>query len=599
MIVTVALIVALIVTIALTFGKFARSEGWRATVTPLASIIGSGFLICGPLLAREFGSAALGAMAVLLAIAYAAGAVIRFNIVHVENHLAVARFNDPVAWLARITQGVLALAYAVSVAYYLKLLAEFSLKPFTIAPATQPLAANVIVTVLIVLMTLLALGGSLRKVEHLAHGTVSVKIGIIAGLLAALAISWVTSGPGDPLPPVKLSFASLPMLLGLLITVQGFETSRYLGHSYSPELRIKTMRHAQWFSSAIYLAFIALLTPFLTRRGDGGGRRYSRHHGTDRAGAWSLRPGGRGVEPVECGSGRLDRFGWSHQRGVAPQDQCAAGVRAGGGARHRDRVVDGPVSGRGPVVARICAILRASMRPGIDRVVQDRAGDAVAADRLRRDRAGLPGGRSSRGTRGGMMKIPDQARDILREHGPTAPVWRRRVAILGGAVTIGLVALMFAHLADWAGERFVVLAARWWWAPLILTPLGYATIAGLTARFAPAARGSGIPQVMAATGDPDHAMGALVSAKTVIVKLALTIGTLLVGASTGREGPTVQVAASIMGYAHRLMAIPLRASVFIAGGAAGVAAAFNTPLAGVALRSRNWRRPMNSASRCS
>jgi len=85
-------------------------------------------------------------------------------------------------------------------------------------------------------------------------------------------------------------------------------------------------------------------------------------------------------------------------------------------------------------------------------------------------------------------------------------------------------------------------------------------------RFAPAARGSGIPQVMAATGDPDHAMGALVSAKTVIIKLALTIGTLLVGASTGREGPTVQVAASIMGYAHRLMAIPLRASVFIAGG---------------------------------
>lgn len=178
--------------------------------------------------------------------------------------------------------------------------------------------------------------------------------------------------------------------------------------------------------------------------------------------------------------------------------------------------------------------------------------------------------------------LPEQARELLRQHGPTAPVWRRRVAILGGAVTIGLVALLFAQAADWAGERFVVLAARWWWAPLIVTPLGYGAIAGVTTRFAPGARGSGIPQVMAATRDPDHAMGALVSAKTVAVKLALTIGTLLVGASTGREGPTVQVAASIMGYAHRAMAIPLRASVFIAGGAAGVAAAFNTPLAGVA-----------------
>ncbi|SFP47218.1 H+/Cl-antiporter ClcA [Sphingomonas rubra] len=147
---------------------------------------------------------------------------------------------------------------------------------------------------------------------------------------------------------------------------------------------------------------------------------------------------------------------------------------------------------------------------------------------------------------------------------------------------IGLVALAFAAAADRAGEAFAELAARWWWAPLLLTPLGFAAIAAITARVAPMARGSGIPQVMAATRDPDHAMGGLVSARTVLVKLGLTVGTLLVGASTGREGPTVQVAASIMGYAHRLLSIPVRASVFVAGGAAGVAAAFNTPLAGVA-----------------
>lgn len=122
-----------------------------------------------------------------------------------------------------------------------------------------------IVTVIIGLMTLLAFGGSLRRVEHLAHGTVSIKIGIIAGLLVALAIAWARSGIVDPLPPVRLSFASIPMLLGLIITVQGFETSRYLGHDYPAALRIRTMRHAQWIASAIYLAFIALLTPFLSR----------------------------------------------------------------------------------------------------------------------------------------------------------------------------------------------------------------------------------------------------------------------------------------------------------------------------------------------
>lgn len=265
MIVAIALVVALLVTLALTFGRFARSDSWRATVTPLASIIGSGFLICGPLLAREFGSAAIFAMTALLGIAYAAGWVIRYNIIHVEDHLASAPFHDNIAWVARITQGVLALAYAVSVAYYLKLLAEFSLKPVAIDPAWQSIAANVIVTVIIGLMTLLAFGGSLRRVEHLAHGTVSIKIGIIAGLLVALAIAWARSGIVDPLPPVRLSFASIPMLLGLIITVQGFETSRYLGHDYPAALRIRTMRHAQWIASAIYLAFIALLTPFLSR----------------------------------------------------------------------------------------------------------------------------------------------------------------------------------------------------------------------------------------------------------------------------------------------------------------------------------------------
>ncbi|MHA6720100.1 chloride channel protein [Sphingomonas sp. RS6] len=171
---------------------------------------------------------------------------------------------------------------------------------------------------------------------------------------------------------------------------------------------------------------------------------------------------------------------------------------------------------------------------------------------------------------------------MVRRHGPGAPIWRRRVAILGGAIAIGLVALAFAATADWATEVFGSIERQWWWAPLLMTPAGFAFFAWLTMRFAPDATGSGIPQVMAATRDPNQAMESLTSARTVIAKLFLTIGAVLVGASTGREGPTVQVAASIMGYAHKLAAIPLRASVFIAGGAAGVAAAFNTPLAGVA-----------------
>ena len=264
MIIALAIVAALFVTLGLSVGKLARSTAWKATVTPLASIIGSGFLICGPLLAREFGSAAILAMALLLLLAYAVGGVIRFNITHVENIKPDLTPHDPMAWAMRLAQMMLAVAYAVSVAYYLKLLAEFSMKPLSISSDSHELVANVFVTIIICALAALTFSGSIRKVEHAAHASVSVKLGVIAGLLVGLGVWWATR-TGEPLdlPAWRVSWNSIPLLLGLLITVQGFETSRYMGEMYDQRTRIRTMRYAQWLSSAIYLAFIALLTPFL------------------------------------------------------------------------------------------------------------------------------------------------------------------------------------------------------------------------------------------------------------------------------------------------------------------------------------------------
>lgn len=265
MIVALAIIAAILVTIGLSVGKLARSVDWKATVTPLASIIGSGFLICGPLLAREFGSAAILAMAVLLLLAYAVGGVVRFNITHIEQIKPTLDAHDPMAWAMRVAQVMLAIAYAVSVAYYLKLLAEFTMKPLPIPAGSHDLIANIVVTVIIVALAALAFSGSIKKVEHAAHASVSVKLGVIAGLLVGLGVWWITHTDAKPLdlPQWRVSWHSIPLLLGLLITVQGFETSRYMGEMYDQPTRIRTMRYAQWLSSAIYLAFIALLTPFL------------------------------------------------------------------------------------------------------------------------------------------------------------------------------------------------------------------------------------------------------------------------------------------------------------------------------------------------
>jgi H+/Cl- antiporter ClcA len=151
-----------------------------------------------------------------------------------------------------------------------------------------------------------------------------------------------------------------------------------------------------------------------------------------------------------------------------------------------------------------------------------------------------------------------------------------------GAILVGLVALVFADMANEAIDLFRSHIARIWWLPLIVTPAGVLLIVVATRRFTPEGKGSGIPQVIAATGDPENSLETLISLRVGIAKLLMTAAGLLAGASVGREGPTVQVSAAIMARVHRYFRVPVTAGVIIAGGAAGVAGAFNTPLAGVA-----------------
>ncbi len=156
--------------------------------------------------------------------------------------------------------------------------------------------------------------------------------------------------------------------------------------------------------------------------------------------------------------------------------------------------------------------------------------------------------------------------------------WIVAVAVLGG-----LVAAFFAKLCD---QAMIVHYRLYTWAripSLLLLPIGFAAAAWLTQRFAPEASGSGIPQVIAAARERRGRWDAQrVTLKTAAWKVVLTAGMLLCGASIGREGPTVQVVAGVMrAFTRGLRGGPGRRAIIIAGGAAGVAAAFNTPIAGV------------------
>jgi H+/Cl- antiporter ClcA len=163
----------------------------------------------------------------------------------------------------------------------------------------------------------------------------------------------------------------------------------------------------------------------------------------------------------------------------------------------------------------------------------------------------------------------------------TSARWQRRAIFLVGGIIIGAAAVALALLADWAQAAFADLLVKWRYASLIVTPAGFALSVFLTTRYFPNSQGSGIPQAMAARQLTDQeARGRLVSMRIAIGKILLTLLGLLCGASAGREGPTVQVGASIMFVIGRIS--PRRQpGLILAGAAAGVAAAFNTPLAGI------------------
>lgn len=240
-------------------GRLARSSGWKATLTPLASIMGSGFLVSAPLLGGTVGNLALVCMAALLVLAYGVGDAIRFNIRHfepIENTENGA--IQSVAFLSRI---VLAGAYFVSVSYYLELLAAFVTD---LAGVTSELAAPAITTSLLVVIGGLGMWRGLSELEGVERYTVSLNLGMIAALLMALGVynfRLVVDGAWN-LPDVASTIDGhgVRVLLGLLIVVQGFETSRYLGDDFPAEQRVYTMRTAQRVSAVIYLVFVASAT---------------------------------------------------------------------------------------------------------------------------------------------------------------------------------------------------------------------------------------------------------------------------------------------------------------------------------------------------
>jgi hypothetical protein len=260
-------VISLVATAALLLSpRLTSSPVWRATVTPLASIIGSGFLVSLPLLVHDLGLYAVAGMTFLVVFSYLLGGAIRFNILNGEPLFAEGG-SGWVGWLETLSHLALALAYFISVTYYLTLLAAFLLRGIGVS---HVLAGKVLTTAILAGIGLQGLFRGLRGLETIEEYAVGLKLAVIAAVLAALAwlnLDRALAGTWHlPQLEASIGWRSIRTVLGLLIVVQGFETSRFLAGAYPPELRVRTMRYAQILSGAIYIAFFLLAMVALNER---------------------------------------------------------------------------------------------------------------------------------------------------------------------------------------------------------------------------------------------------------------------------------------------------------------------------------------------
>jgi len=164
--------------------------------------------------------------------------------------------------------------------------------------------------------------------------------------------------------------------------------------------------------------------------------------------------------------------------------------------------------------------------------------------------------------------------------------WRQRLVFWSGAILIGALIATMTLLSEWAAQTYRDLSNLYVWFNFIVPPLGLSLTAWITFRFFPGSEGSGIPQVKTALEVPFSLNNRtkLVSLRIAIGKMFLPIMGLLSGASVGFGGPATHVGASLMASLGKLANFPthyMSKGLLLAGSAAGFAAMFTAPLAGI------------------
>ncbi len=183
-----------------------------------------------------------------------------------------------------------------------------------------------------------------------------------------------------------------------------------------------------------------------------------------------------------------------------------------------------------------------------------------------------------------ILKLSQRIRDQHLQH-----MFVQSIPLLTASLLTGFIAVSYAKVFAMI-EEFALHVFRWnafVYLPVMLgaTLIGYL----LVRRFAPYARGSGIPQVMAAielaVPGKTSSVNKLLNIRVMVIKILSSLFVVLGGGVVGREGPTIQISAAVFHLIDELLPKSWprlsKKAVIMAGASAGLAAAFNTPLGGV------------------
>ena len=261
----ILVVVAAVVLAFMFHPRVTKNNAWHATLTPLSSIIGSGFLILPPLLVSVVGVYSPVAVVGIVLFAYALGSVIRFNIIHAEPLLHERKAHPLIYKVDLVANAALSFAYVTAVAFYLSLLSAFLLT--FLGYENSHILERTLTTVVIVFIASTGFLRGLGGLEKLEAYSMSLQLSIVAALLLGVFVYDYNFMQSQQSLSFEIQDRALLekvfILAGILLVVQGFETSRFLGEKYHAEIRVRTMRRAQLIAGVLFVVSVIALMPIV------------------------------------------------------------------------------------------------------------------------------------------------------------------------------------------------------------------------------------------------------------------------------------------------------------------------------------------------